>query len=882
MSFKKIFLALSLFLLSNSNAQLANYLFENNLNDTVSNSNPVLLNSGVETTNSANFVAGSSGQSVLLSPLQGLKFPLSLSNQIDTNKSLEIEFKFTLTDIGDGVGYMALISNQGGVNDSGITIFTRHDVFSSKKDYEVVFSYADGGFNLGVPDHPGHDETRIGVFNEGDEVQLKLIIDFENKQWFSLLNDVYTSAPIDAFYDYSLIKKSFVEKEIYMSWYPGMEQDIPFTTKFFTSTVAFDNFALYSPKQSGNQGIFVNAVQAMTSHVNGSQTLTSSELDKNLADVQLNFDFDFSSVKQVIFDYVNAYETAKDPVFNSRNIVSISSLPAESQLLILLQQYIHDKQFIPSNISSMAGVKFEFASVFPGNVEQNAPRINNASVEINGSYKIIKAGRVVDDLAAAKRPTGYYAPAGELISITIPSNLIDKGLSAMIGAHDSDHSTLTHTNRFVRISKDFPLNNVTTLVANPFGGGIYIRVPEGLDLGWFNIQIDKAVKSAYFSYRTNRNTPLGEWQTQLLNKDTQWVDIESDKYMLTVPLKHVESITDPSSLMRQWNDIMDAYNYVGGRSPDRTRSEYFLVDSRLPSDAFGVGYPQVIGDPKAPNGILNSIQLYPTQILKPNFHDSGFHITLHELGHGALQPTIISETESIIHVNATYIYNVLYGLILDTAFKFSSGENHTLDETKIDWMIADNFRNNKPMSCDPTMDVFVCDEIRYQHRGHAKYIEMVELFGWQSVFKMNKYFVDIWNNDQTGKQLIPTPDLVNKAASLATGFNMSPLMHFWGLQPSQAMRAELSNMPESLAVKSKLEKYKSLVPNSKQDFQPWYDINFPKKDPVHQKRYNAALNNYDSEKYGNAMKNQIDLILDLYFSNLPDLIMKNGFESANN
>ena len=128
------------------------------------------------------------------------------------------------------------------------------------------------------------------------------------------------------------------------------------------------------------------------------------------------------------------------------------------------------------------------------------------------------------------------------------------------------------------------------------------------------------------------------------------------------------------------NAMMDGFRSVGGRPSLPTRAEYFLVDSRLPNDAFGTGYPQVIGDGNAPYQPLNALEYYPTQVLEDEFYISEFNTTLHEMGHGALHPTLIDEVESIIHLNATYIYNQVFGTSLDDAFKYSSQEFLTMDQ----------------------------------------------------------------------------------------------------------------------------------------------------------------------------------------------------------
>ncbi|MFC2085643.1 M60 family peptidase N-terminal accessory domain-containing protein [Bacteroidota bacterium] len=846
-------------------AQIGSYNFENNLDDEVAGHHGAYIEYGQVSNGPPNFASGETGMRIVLDSTQGVMLPAELTDLLDTSTSIEIRFDFVLEDIGRSQGFMYLLSNQPGVNSTGLSIFTRHDEFSNFRDYEVVFTYADGGFGT-VPDHPGHAETRIGYFNEGDLVSVKLILDFAGNQWSSLLNDTYTNVPFDDYYDFDLINQSINDAEMFIGWGKAQEQDLAFDPAVFASSASFDNLRVYSPRPAGDATALRSALVAMTAHVDGSTPLSSDGLNQQLADIQLNFDGNFAAAEKEVYDFTSAYEFKFEPAYSDRQLIAPGELAPETQVLVFLQQAIHDEQFVPTNIAAMDGVKFEAADVFPGIVSPDAPRVNGTKVDVNGSYRFIQGARVAGDLDDAKRPTGSYAAPGELVTITVPASVTEAGLTAMIGAHDSDHSRLTHTNRFVRITKDFPLDSETTQIASPFGGAIYIKVPEGLDVGWFEITIDGAVRSPYFSSRTGRSTSPADWQAELAKTHVPWVDIESDKYMMTLPLNYVTGLAelaDPTGLMNQWDAIMDAFNYVGGRPPERTRSEYFLVDSRLPSDAFGTGYPQVIGD-DAPYGSLGSTELYPTQILKPDFHKSGIVITFHEMGHGALHPTLLTEVESIVHLNAAYIYDQLYDLPIDTAFKYSAFESLVMDEAAMDWMIADNFRNNKSMDCDPTMEDYLCHEVRYQHRGHAKYIQMADLFGWQAVHGMNKFFFEKWRAVFDNTKVV-TPDEMITAASKAVGMNVAPLMHFWGLQPSSETATELASMAKSEEIRDLLEYYKSIVPANATEFQPWYDRIRAKKDPVHFARYDRTLANYDADNFAAAIVAQIDLIIATYF-----------------
>ena len=610
----------------------------------------------------------------------------------------------------------------------------------------------------------------------------------------------------------------------------------------------------------------LTALQAMIAHVDNSIPLSLVQREAYVSEIiLLGYTDVFLAIRDEVLTYITEYETNYPVIFENRQPVNISTLAPETRLLIDFEQYILDAQLTDGTIAAMEGVVFAFSSVFPGPVDPDAPRIANAVVPINGTHVHIPAAITAFDLDPAKRPTGYYAAPGEIVTITIPAGLVGAGLMAQIGTQDAD-ITPTWTNRLSRITCDFPLDAISTQIISPLGGCIYIKVPEPSALGWFDVVIDQAVRSPYFSMRTDHLTPVAEWQAALAAHTTEWVDMEADKFMMTLPWTHVQGLLDPTSLLTQWNAIMDAYNYMGGRPAEaRSKAEYFSVDTKLPVGAFGIGYPQVIGEFYAPFGPLGGTGYYPTRVLSPNPQLSALSTTFHELGHAAAHPKMTTERETLVNIYAVHVFNELYGVPLDEAFKHSEFQLLTLDQAAVDWMVSHNFRNNVNMSCDPLLPADICDELRYQHRGHAKYVEMAKQFGWSSFHGMNNVFYQqdlinpgVWDD------IFKESDEIIEAASDAMGVNMSPLFHFWGLAPSPALALELeTDYGFSQQLCEMLQYYKTVIPETGADLQAWLD-DLDNQSAFGTGRYEVYLAEYDALDYHGAMQAQIDYLLDIY------------------
>jgi len=887
---KYIFILL-LLVSSTSYGQIVSYDFENNLTDNISGFDGIYTENGA-ISNTPFYTAGESGSGIFLDPTQGIYLPMSLNNQLDFDKSIEFIFDFKITTLGSDDGRKEILELSAGWNDNapGINVWTDK---IDNNNYKVILNYSDGGYNEGVENHPGGSRNNIGTFDVGEFVKFRLILDFEKNKWTTILNNTSSSAYFDDYYDWDKIKQVVKNNYIRIGWLNAAQSWVMANyPDIFTSSMILDNLKIYSPKSNALLSELTTALNAMTNHVNGSSPLTESQLQKYLTDIQLNYSGNFTDAKSDIFEFLNAYEDKYEPVFADGNQAVFSELPIETQTLIFLQQAIFDEEY-KSNADEMEGIKFEFSEVFPGKVSNSAQRVNDASVEIDGTYNVIHGARHLNDTWDAKRPTGHYAPPGELITITIPTNHVDKGISVMIGAHERDHSNLSQTNRFLRISNRFNLNQEETKIVNPFGGGIYMLVPEGFDFGYFDIKINGAVKSPYFSTREGKGTDLSVWQAELAEQSVKWVDIESNKFMTTLPIDVLDGIspgsinlTDPRLMMEKWDEeVADGFNYVGGRPQERSRAEYIISDTRIPDGGYGTGYPAVYDDDDDDMMLIALLENEPHKI-------GGVRTMFHELGHAEWHPTLGNATESIVHLPAVYIWNKSYNLPLDTAFKYSAFQNLTMDQTTIDWIITDNFRNNREINCDPTMDPGVCHEVRYQHRGHAMYVEIADLFSWSAIHNTHKVFFDEWKiNTQkdwgfmgmaNGNQI--TDDELILAASNAIGVNMAPLFHFWGRQPSTSLVNQLENMPESKEIYCRLQYYKSMAPTDLSSFQTWYDANYVSVGGVQQVRYDYAINNFDKDNYGSAIQDQIDLIINSYFSseidcNPPPLYVENNLSN---
>ena len=123
----------------------------------------------------------------------------------------------------------------------------------------------------------------------------------------------------------------------------------------------------------------------------------------------------------------------------------------------------------------------------------------------------------------------------------------------------------------------------------------------------------------------------------------------------------------------------------------------------------------------------------------------------------------------------------------------------TVDGAAVNWMTTLNFRNGVDMDRTGSEE----NEFRYQLRGYAKYADIARLFQWKAMIDFNhQENLDALNGCTYDSGMHPencdagtTPqgalldrhDSRTLRLSIAAGTDLTPLIHFWGISPTDAV-----------------------------------------------------------------------------------------------
>ncbi len=646
---------------------------------------------------------------------------------------------------------------------------------------------------------------------------------------------------------------------------------------FFSLSVAvlLSSFAQANPAASTDLS---TAMNQLAGHLNETSILNADQVKQQTEIIRKNID-QIGQTSDIIgeaLDLVASYETKVGPLFmNQTTRGGFPRKPAGGleldRAMFAVQQGLIDYAFTPGNLKTfnelLKGAAFKTSAYFPGAVDAPVDPTVVHEVSINASQPPCWGIPVMDNEKPARRPTGCYLAPGSVADVTVPQSIVGKGFTIRVGAHSWDLKKKPKIVRLDRVSLLYPIEAIHTSIANPMGGGIYIEVPYQADAGIVKVTITNAVRSPFFSARHFDKTTLQQWRKTERLHPGPWADFESDKFMMQVPTKWIYNYDDPVTLMQDWDTSMDMVSGLFGLPLVRPKTVLYLqVDVIFRGSANFPGYPQSnfrYNPNKAENGHSKH------WLLKgPKYAGE---IIFHELGHAHLFTKFRGEVEAVVNLPYVAVLNRGFGVELDTAFGRSFSKPYvSLDQAAVMWMVTENFRKGKPMN----ISYSPANEVRYQHRGYGKYVEIAHLFGWKAL-------ADFWhsvNQDflkgiEYSRNADPTDNRILRLSQKA-GADLTPLIHFWGVQPKNRTALKKTMVENGLKPSplfyDRLLHYKTLIPMNNDEFARHANIVNPKgirkgRNPLYGEGwYYTWLPKYE-ESHGAGAQDALQKIIDIYF-----------------
>ena len=272
------------------------------------------------------------------------------------------------------------------------------------------------------------------------------------------------------------------------------------------------------------------------------------------------------------------------------------------------------------------------AAVYPGVPAKGSPRVTR-DVEI--------------DLSVPRRHgTGLFAVAGEPLTVALPEGAEKMGLSIRVGATSCRLTGCGEWRRAPVVDVAFGLKKRSVTFASPFGGPVYIEVPEGRK-GKVTVKIGPACPAPWFV--EGRDTPE-TWARQLKECPAPFAEFENDRIVLTVPTAAAKEVADPRPLLKLWREVVDNDAWLTGIPAKRSSPERMCIDVQLCCGYMHSGYPIMI-----PAGSARRLVNEP--LIRAGKEDDvwGF---FHEMGHNHQNYDWTFDDTVEVTVNFFTLYNL--------------------------------------------------------------------------------------------------------------------------------------------------------------------------------------------------------------------------------
>jgi hypothetical protein len=359
---------------------------------------------------------------------------------------------------------------------------------------------------------------------------------------------------------------------------------------------------------------------------------------------------------------------------------------------------------------------------------------------------------------------GLYAPAGEVVRISIPPEFAGKGLAVRIGCHTDSIWHLDVWKRAPEISMRKMLKEPVTSIASPFGGLIYLDIPQGGPEIKMEVTVSGAVESPRFVLG---KSSAADWE-RMKNLQTPWGELETGKVVLSLPKAILEKVEDPQALLEFWDRVLDAQADLSAIPHERKRPERIVPDLQISGGYMHSGYRIMTHLDGSAETAVNLERL-----------SKGSWGHFHELGHNHQQPdwTFDGTVEVTCNLYTLYVTEMLCGNPPNRGHE-QMQPLVVAAKLRQHFSQPDKFERWKK---DPFLALIMYDQLR-------------AAFGWDTY---KKVFADYraLPKDQRPKNDDEKRDQWMVRFSKAAGKNLGPFFEAWGVPTSAAGRQSIADLP---------------------------------------------------------------------------------------
>ena len=580
------------------------------------------------------------------------------------------------------------------------------------------------------------------------------------------------------------------------------------------------------------RGSAPHALDELTDHINGAITLTGPEIAAHKLTIDAEKDrFDESAtIITAVFDLVTTYDTAVGPLLVTGSTVRTSTAttrPGEREVgqrqnihwVDLHRDAVHHGRGLqrghprrPRQARAARRLQVrQFRGLPRARRSARRPRTTHTAT-INGSFPDTFGRDTQQWTLPARKPTGSYLAPGTIATVTVPPALVGQGYQVRVGAHSWDLSRPRLAGQAPR-PRHPPLRprrhqhqGRQPLRRRHLHRGAHRRRAPASSTS----TITGAVRSPYFSAKSFHQTTTGRVARTERTHPAPWADFQSDKFMMQVPTKWIYNLDDPAP----------ADGRLGRRDGRDQRPDGLPAHPRQGDDVSAGGrHPALLGPRPGLPGGQRHLQPQRTSayggyadnyLVRGPGHPHRREHRVPRAGPRLLLPEV-RRRDRVQRQPAPRrrCCNRKFGYNLDDAFAASLGfqATRTAPWTTPPWPGCAVF------NFSPREVPMAAGEKAYQHKGHAKFMDIARLFGWDG---LDAYWRSFMLDDENGPPTPPAPTPCCCASASSVGKDIRPLFHFWGIHPQNPAALPPPSTPRGSPPRPRSRPaslhYKTLVP----------------------------------------------------------------------
>ncbi len=504
-----------------------------------------------------------------------------------------------------------------------------------------------------------------------------------------------------------------------------------------------EGYVVEPPSEFTHTGTALEAVEA---HMAGARTLTGPEIDQaldSLAFTSSCMPADDALLAPRLHELVGKagldrrWPSADQPVGEADTDARLTA-----KLFVLTQ-----------NLTAPESVwAHPAAADFPGPVPTDTPRLTRSLT--------------IDTVVPRLHSTGLYAAPGEVVTVTVPTAVATSGdFHVLVGAHSDRIWHLSEWKRMPEISRRFPIAATKTLVANAFGGLIYVEVPTDAYLRSVTVKIEGAVAAPLFVL--GETDPVA-WRNEIRHAPAPWAEIAGRNMIVTTDAREVRRLDDPAAVAEAWDRALDlSAELAAWPSPARSSPERFVVDRQISAGYMHSGYPLMAHLDQQAN-------LVDAEHLRSECN-WGFY---HEVGHNHQSGdwTFDGTVEVTVNLFTLYVYEFLCGIPVAEDF-------HGSHRSRAELMALYDFD-------DPDFELWK----REPFLALIMYAQMQQAFGWEAYRQVFATYRDLPDHERP-KSDDEKRDQWLVRFSRQVERNLGPFFEAWGVPTSQGARDSIADLP---------------------------------------------------------------------------------------